>query len=220
MKKMIVAAGLMAVLAAGGAYGYKQHQRTEVIALVSPSVKNASIRVLNSSKFDTEKTSATFKELFDRLEADTAEIEKRSIEVQSLATKDNSDITDPAVAYMRDCQEFSRALNMKYRKGFAFSNALDRVHDVLNEPTPSSSYDYEYRKSRRDKAIEEMNKTSEEAKSATVDLIAATKRLKETRAKVAAVFPDDAIVPTAQLDAVIKANSEQAKAAEKSNAKS
>lgn len=209
MKKKIVTAGLIAVLAAGGAYGYKQHQRTEVISSVTPSVKNASIRVLNASKLETDKTSITFKELFDRLEADTAEIEKRNIEIQSLANKDNSDITDPAVAYMRDCQEFSRALNLKYRKTLAFSNAMERVDDVLNEPMPSSSYGYEYRKSRRDKVLAEMNKTADEAKTARADLVATTKRLRETRMKVAVIFSDDALVPTAQLDAIIKANSEK-----------
>lgn len=220
MKKIMVATGVVALLAAGGAYGYKQHQRSEILASVSPSVKNASIRVLNSSKFETEKTSATFKELFDRLEADTAEIEKRNIEVQSLANKDNAEITDPAVAYMRDCQEFSRTLSMKYRKTLAFSTAVDRVDDILREPMPSSSYSYEYRKERRDKAMEEMNKASVEARAAKVDLAAATKHLKETRAKAAITFPEDALVSTAQLDAVIKANTEEAKSDSQAKPKS
>jgi hypothetical protein len=220
MKKKIVAAGLVALLAAGGAYGYKQHQRTEVISSVSPAVKNASIRVLNSSKFETEKTSVTFKELFDRLEADTAEIEKRNIDVQSLANKDNADITEPAVAYMRDCQEFSRTLSMKYRKTLAFSNAVDRLNDVLGEPMPSSDYGFELRKNRRDKAMEEMNTASAEARAAAIALVAATKRLKETRTRAAPIFPDDALVSTAQLDAVIKTNSEEAKANDKAKSKS
>jgi hypothetical protein len=210
MKKTIITIGLAAALAAGGAYGYKHHQRTELIASVTPSVKNASIRVLNSSKLDTDKTSATFKELFDRLEADTAEIEKRSIEIQSLSSKENAEITEPAVAYMRDCQEFSRALNMKYRKSLAFSNALDRLNDILEEPMPSSDYAFELRKSRRDKALEESTKASQEAKSAGADLVAATSRLKASRAKMVAILPDDALVPVAQLDAVIKLNSEKA----------
>lgn len=220
MKTKIVAASLAAILAAGSAYGYKQHQRTELLASVSPSVKNASIRVFNSSKFETEKTSVTFKELFDRLEADTAEIEKRNIEVQSLANKDNAEITDPAIAYMRDCQEFSRTLSMKYRKTLAFSNAVDRANDIISEPMPSSDYGYELRKNRRDKALEDMNKASGEAKAAAIDLAAAAKRLKETRAKAATIFPDDTLVSTAQLDAVIKANSEPAKADGKSESKS
>jgi hypothetical protein len=213
MKKTIITVGLAAALAAGGAYGYKHHQRTELITSVTPSVKNASIRVLNASKFDTDKTSATFKELFDRLEADTAEIEKHSIEIQSLSSKDNAEITEPAVAYMRDCQEFSRALSMKYRKALAFSSAIDRLHDTMAEPMPSSDYGFQLRKSRREKAVEEMSKASEEAKSAEADLVAAANRLKASRAKVASVVPDDALVPVAQLDAVIKVNSEKAEKA-------
>lgn len=222
MRKTVVVIGLVIAVAAGGAYGYKQHQRTELLASVTPSVKNASIRVLNSSKLDTEKTSITFKELFDRLEADTAEIEKRNIEIQSAANKENADITDPAVAYMRECQEFSRALGMKYRKGMAFSNAMDHVRDVLAEPMPSSDYGFEYRKTRREKALAEMNKTSEEAGSAEADLLAAAKHLKDTRAKAAATFPEDALVPVAQLDAVIKANTkkeDQAKSGDTAKAK-
>jgi len=209
MKKKIAVIGLVVALAAGGAYGYKEHQRTELISSIMPSIKNASIRVLNSSKLDTEKTSITFKELFDRLEADTAEIEKRNIEIQSVANKDNANITDPAVAYMRECQEFSRALGMKYRKAMAFSNAMDHVRDVLAEPMPSSDYGFEYRKSRRDKALAEMNKTSDEAGGAEADLLAAAKRLKDVRAKAAPMFTDDALVPVAQLDTVIKANSKK-----------
>lgn len=220
MKKTIIAVGLVAVLAAGGAYGYKHHQRTELLATVAPSVKNASIRVLNASKLETDKTSITFQELFDRLEVDTAEIEKRNIEVQSLANKDNADITDPAVTYMRDCQEFSRALSMKYRKTLAFSNAIDRVKSIFDEPAPSSSYGWELRGNRREHAMEEMNKASSESTTATADLIAATKRLKEARVKAATVLPDDALVPLAQLDALIKKNNEELQADEKKKSKS
>jgi hypothetical protein len=206
MRKQITVAALVVVLAAGGIYGYKQHERSEAIASVAPSIKNASIRVLNTSKLDTEKTSITFKELFDRLEADTSEMEKRSIDIQSAANKSNASITDPAIAYIKECQEFSRALGMKYRKGLAFSSAMDRVREILAEPTPTSSYEYEYRNNRRSKALDEMNKTSEETGAAEKDLVAAAKRLKEARAKAATIFSEDTLVANSQLDAVIKAN--------------
>lgn len=213
MKKVLTV--IVAVALAGAVfYGYKQHQRSELIASISPAVKNASIRVTNASKLETEKTNITFKELFDRLDADTAEIEKRSIDVQSIATKENAELTDPVVEYLRHCQEFSRAYSMKYRKAFAFSNALDRVTDAIDDARTSNSYGYEYAAKRRDKAMEEMKKASSEAKKADEDFVAATRQLKDSRVKLAALLPDDALVPLAQLDSLVEKKAKDGNKAE------
>ena len=205
MKKHIVMVGLVVALAAGGAYGYKHYQRSELIALVTPSVKNASIRVTNASKLETDKTSITFKELFDRMEQDTAEIEKRSIEIQSASNKDNAEIIDPAVAYLKTCQDFSRALAMKYRKKLALSNALDRFKDAHDDMGTSNSYTFEYAKKRSDVALKEVTKAMDEAASAEHDFVVAAKNLKSTRAKASALMPEDALVEVSQLDVVIQA---------------
>lgn len=218
MKKVVVAIAAAALLT-GGFFVYKKHEEIQFIASISPNVKNASIRVANSAKLETEKSSITFKELFDHVDVDTAEIEKRSIDVQSLATKDNAEITTPVIEYLRNCQEFSRAFAMKYRKNFAFSNAMDRVRDTLDDYR-NSSYSNEFMKQRRDKAIEEMNKAAAEAEEAGASLVVATRQLKASRMKLATLMPDDALVQVPQLDSVIESNTKKADQAKAEKASS
>lgn len=213
MKKTIIIVGLAIALAAGGAYGYKQHQRAELIGVITPAVKNASIRATNASKLDTDKTNVTFGELFKRLDDDTAEIEKRSIEIQSVSTQDNSQITDPAIAYLKDCQEFERALAMKYRKALAYSNSMDNFGEALDEAKSATGYAFQYANRRVDKYLDEAGKNRKEAAEAKEALVAAAKKLKESRAKAAEVLPDDALIPVAQLDTVIKTNAAEAEQA-------
>ena len=51
-----------------------------------------------------------FKELFEKLESDVAEIDKRILDVQTTATPKNKEITDPVLAYMNSSQELLRAV--------------------------------------------------------------------------------------------------------------
>lgn len=197
--KKVLALALAIALAASAFYGYKQYKRSELIETVAPLVKNASIRVTNSAKLATGNSSITFKEMFDRLDTDTAEIEKRSIDIESMSTKETADITTPAVAYMRDCQEFSRALSMKYRKQLAFSNAIESVEDARHDLRTAGPYGFDYAKKRGDAAIEKMDKAAEEAKTAVIDFAKAAEKLKLSRTKLATVLPDDALVSLAQL---------------------
>lgn len=199
MKKIIALLLLCAVVGAGF-YGYKQHKRSELIATLTPLVKNASIRVTNSAKLATGSSNITFKELFDRLEADTAEIEKRNIDIQSLSTSDTAPITGPIENYMRDCQEFSRAMSLKYRKRLAFTSSLEAVEDATRDMRTSSSYGFEYAKKRSDLAVERMDKAGKDAQEAIIDFATAAKNLKQSRAKLAMVLPEDALVPVAQLE--------------------
>lgn len=149
--------------------------------------------------------------MFERLDTDTAEIEKRSIDIESMATKKTADPTDPVVAYMRNCQELSRALSMKYRKQLAFNNSVESVEEATEELRTSNSYGYEYAKNRGKRAIEQMEKASKESQSAIIDLGRAAEKLKESRSKLAQVLPEDTLVPLKELDPLVLTEEDRAK---------
>lgn len=205
MKKFALIA-VLCLIVGGGYYFYQQHKRTELVETVSPAIKNATIRITNSSKFELAASNITWKEMFDRLEQDTSEIEKRNIDVQALATNATATITTPAIAYMQDCQELSRALLLKYRKRFAFSNASDRMDESLDDIREADSYSFKYAKKRSDKALADLKKAQEEEASAIADLGKAASKLKQSRAKLSGTFPEDALIAPATLDAIIKRN--------------
>ncbi len=74
-----------------------------------------------------------------------AEIDKRIIDVQTLATPENKEVTDPVLAYLKGGQELLRALLQKYRKQLSVSSANDRLEremDDLRNATTYYSRDY------------------------------------------------------------------------------
>jgi hypothetical protein len=207
MKKLFLLIIICAISFGAAIYLYQQHKQSELIASLRPMVKNASIRLGNSAKIDTQPSHITFKEIFDRLEADTSEIEKHDIEIQSMATKETAAFTDPVVAYLRDCQELSRALEQKYRKLLAANSAVEALKDSTSELSEAGTYDYEFARRRSDRAIKSATKASTEAKLSFSDAAAAAKKLLESRAKIAVFMPEDSLISAAQVQAVIRQNS-------------
>jgi len=210
MKKLLAVAVAAAIIVAGY-FGYQQHTETAFLDTLTPHLKNASIRVTNSSELEIKPSQATFKEVFDRLDVDVTEIEKHLIEVQSISSSKTEKLSSPAIAYLRAAQEFSRALSMKYRKRLAASNSLDRYRDALKDRFAASGYGYEHAKDRSDRASEDVDKAVAESRESTKDLQKATASLKAARAAAASHFPDDALVATKQLDEVIASNAEKPK---------
>lgn len=210
MKKLIAVA---LVIAIGGAsfFGYQKHAEAAFVETLTPHVKNASIRVTNSSEIEIKPSQATFKELFERLDADVSEIDKRLIEVQSISSAKTEKTTGPTVAYLRATQEFSRSLSMKYRKTLAAKNSLERFTDSAKELGAVSGYGMQYARERFDRASQDADKAIEESKTATKDLVSAAQSLKDARSKVQDIYPAEALVDVKQLDAVIAANTEKQK---------
>lgn len=209
MKKIIAAAVIASVLGIGGYFAYQQHLQTAFKESVIPHLKNASIRVTNSSALEVKPTNITFKEVFERLDADVTEIDKRLIEVQSLSSSKTAKLADPAIEYLRAAQEFSRALSMKDRKTLAVSNSMDSFKDAVSDMGTASRYSYEYAIKRADKAKADVSKAMDDSASAVKGLVKSATQLKAARDIAAAHFPEDALVANKQLDAVIAANADK-----------
>ena len=206
--KLAIAAILAGVLAVGGYVGYQKYETSKLIAAITPHVKNASIRVQNSTRFETESDSkATFKEVFERLEVDIAEIEKHLIEVQTLTNPKTAAIAEPSIRYLKDSQEYLRALLQKFRRILKLSSASDRTAEAIADMRSSSGYGFDYERRRADKAIEELKEAENEARDAKPELAAAARKLIESSNALQGSLAADSLVPIAQLQAVADRNS-------------
>lgn len=203
MKKYIAFAAVF-ILVDVAYLGYVQYEKSRLIDLITPHVKNISLRVANCTRYETEAdTNITFKELFEKLEADIAEVDKRLIEVQTIASPKTAKLTDPVIAYLKTSQEYLRALLQKGRKTMKVNSAMHWSDETLNDLRNSSRYGFDFAKRSAEKAIEEFNVAGKEYEDSKLELRAATLKLKETRTAIAAIFPEDSLIPVAQLDVVI-----------------
>ena len=206
MKKVLTAVVVFAV-AIAGYFGYSTYEQHKFVESIRPHVKNVSLRLTNASRYETEDgTKITFKELFEKLESDIAEIDKRILDVQTIATPANKDATDPVTDYMKGNQELLRALLTKYRKQLAVSTASDWVDRSLDELRSSNHYGFEYAKKATDKAIKELDKAIEESGKATADVVVTVTNLKDALARVTVVAPSDTLIDLTILDAIAKKN--------------
>ena len=205
--KLAVASILAVVLSVGAYFGYQHYEAYQLIVAITPHVKNASIRVQNSTRFETDSDSkATFKEVFERLEADIAEIEKHLIEVQTLTNPKTVSIAEPSVNYLKDSQEYLRALLKKARSILKLSSASDRTTEAIADIRLSSKYELDYAKRRADKALEEMKEAEIEVRDSRQELAAAARKLLLSGEALQGALAKDALVPVAQLQAVADKN--------------
>ena len=211
--KLVIAALLAGAFAVSCYFGYQKYENVQLIAAITPHVKNASIRVQNSTRFETEPDSkATFKEVFERLESDIAEIEKHLIEVQTLTNPKTAAVAEPSVKYLKDSQEYLRALLQKFHRILKLSSASDRTNEAVADMRSSSGYSFDYASRRADKAIEELKEAESEAKAARPELAAAAKKLIQSSTALQGTLAADSLVPVAQLQAVIEKNGPAPKA--------
>ena len=213
MKKVLVAILLLLIVGAGYvAFGKYQHKR--FIEALVPHVKNASLRVANSARYETEESSRiTYKELFEKFESDISEVDKRLIDIQSLSSPKTSQVTDPTVTYLKASQEYLRALLQKNRKQLAVSIAVNWANKSLDELRASSSYGFDFAMHSSDNAIKSVGDAEREYNASIPELVASVTKLKESREGVRNLFPEDALIPVSQLNAVIQKNLSEPKTA-------
>ena len=205
--KTIAVAVLAIILMVAGFLGYQKYENFKFIESLTPHVKNASLRVANSARYESEEGSKiTYKEFFEKIESDIQEIDKRLIEIQSISSPKNSSTTDPTVAYLKASQEYLRALLQKYRRMLKLSNAMDWSRKQLDELRSATSYAFDYAKKSSTKAIEELGEAEREYNESVPELAKTVAALKEARSKIVGVFSEDALIPIAQLDKVAEKN--------------
>lgn len=209
MKKYILAAVIL-LIGAMSYMGYVRYERIRLVDAISPHIKNTSLRVANSARYEIESDAKiTYKELFEKLESDITEIDKRLIDVQTLASPKTATLTDPAINYLKASQEYLRALLQKYRKGLALSSARGWAQKMIEEYNASSGYGADFAKRGAEKAIKEYGEAEKEFNAAIPELRAITQKLKEARIAAGKNLPDDALIQVAQLDAVIANNAQK-----------
>ena len=100
MKRLLV--GLTVLVFLGGlGYLARTLQAAKSHRVDQPTIKNTSLRLANGFIYETtDKSPITFKELFDKLEVDIGEIDKRILEVQTIAAPGQKSIADSTVEYM------------------------------------------------------------------------------------------------------------------------
>lgn len=210
MKKVFAGVTLFIVVVVGY-FGYQAYTRSAFLATLSPHVKNTSIRLNNAIRIELEPSHVTFKEMFDRLDADIVEVDKHIVEVQSITTERTSALASPSIAYMQAAQEFSRAQLTKFRKMLAFNSAVSRSEDAITGLRTASGYGIDYARKESDRAVEELTKSGEELRASVSGLRSSAEKLKGALVHVSDQFPSDALIPPAKLDAVIQANKDEKK---------
>lgn len=201
MKKTAIFVICAALAIIGGYFGYEKYQGYKLIESLKPSVKNASVRVTNELRFETESSKITFKELFEKLEADIAEIDKKIIEVQSLSNPKNKEKTDKIAAYLQGCQELLRILLSKNRKDLKFTSAVEWSNKTIeNIKSATSSFGIEYAAKTAKEAVKDIEKADKERIQAMLDLLSAIITFEEVNKSILPIMPVDTLVDMATLE--------------------
>ena len=207
MKIKIIGAIAAILVVTGGYFGYLRYEQHKFVESITPHVKNASLRLANAVRYETEKDSKiTYKELFEKLESDVSEIDKRILDVQTIATPSNKEITDPVLTYLKSSQELIRAILMKYRKQLALSSASDWVERALDDLRSANSYGREYAIKASDKAMKDFEKASKEYDEARAEVLPAVTRMREAYANAAKSMSPDILANPSIFEAVAKQN--------------
>jgi hypothetical protein len=211
--KSAIAAAIAIVIAIGGYIGYSKYEQHKFQESITPHVKNASIRLANAVRYETEKdTKISYKELFEKLESDVSEIDKRIIDVQTIAAPNNKEVTDPVLDYLKGGQELLRALLLKYRKHLALSSARDWADRTIDEIRSTRYYGREYALKSADKAIKDLEKAANEYDEATADVVSAARKMADVHSKVAPYIRSDALTDVAVFQAIVQKNEKKPKA--------
>jgi len=210
MLKKLLAAGLI-LSAIGGAYvGYTKYDQHKFVSSITPHVKNVSLRLANALRYETESnTKITFKELFEKLETDISEIDKKLLDIQTASSPTYASITEPVLAYVKGTQELLRAFLLRTRKDLALSSAIDWADTSLSTAREANIYSREFALKAADKAMAVADKFTKERRDAAIELSAAATKMVALRTSAATYIDEDALVEVALLDKVAKQNAKE-----------
>ena len=206
MKKNIAVAIAIALASSIICYfGYQKYKLNEFIELASPHIKNTSLRVANELGYELDQsTKITFKEIFNKLEEDISEMDKRNLEVQTITNAKNKDISAPAVEYIKACQVLARSLLDYNRKLLGRNSASDWADSQLADYKASiGTYSSEYAKKSTDKAINDLEKANSDYFETMPGIIDSAKKLKASREVASKIFQNEALVSQDRLDELI-----------------
>lgn len=220
MKKTAIFVICAALVIIGGYFGYEKYQGYKLIESLKPLVKNASVRVTNELRFETESSKITFKELFEKLEADIVEIDKKIIEVQSLSNPKNKEKIDIIAAYLQGCQELLRVVLLKNRKDLKFTSAVEWSNKTIESiKSATSSFGIEYAAKTAKEAVKDIEEADKERAQANLDFITSVIKLEELYNNTLQVMPIDTLVDITILEKCVSLNKSKDEAKSKTDTK-
>ena len=204
--KKVIALVIFVLMSFASYIGYQKFKSNEFIDTVTPHLKNTSLRVTNGISHELDVNSKiTFKEIFNKLEEDIAEMEKRKLEIQTITNETNKDISSSAVEYIKASQAFTRSSLSYSRKLLAKRSASDWMDRKMEEyKAAAGSYSREYERKSATQAIDDFTKASLEFLDAAPEVLESAKALKTSREIVARTFQNDSLIPQDKLDELIK----------------
>lgn len=204
MKKKLIIVAVTVILIAAGYAGFVSYEQRKFVESITPHVKNASLSLANVVRYETEETKITYKELFDKLESDISEIDKRILDVQTIATPSNKKVTDRVIGYLKGSQELLRSLLLKYRKQLAVSSARDSTERSIEFMRNAGQYGHEYASKAADSALKDWRKAEIEYAEAKSDVLNAANNMKKAHASLATNIPSDALADATIFETIAK----------------
>ncbi len=205
MKKKLTILILAGIAIAAGYAGFTKYEQHRIVESITPHIKNVSLRLTNDLYVWTKETKITYKELFEKLESDIAEIDKQIVDVQTIATATNMKITDSAVAYLRVSQELLRSLLFRDRKSLDLKSAttrVDRTREDRQRNVPIDRINDSFQDT--EKAINDLLNAQKEYDKANLDSLNAINNLIEAHAKLDGRIPSDAVADPAILESLAR----------------
>lgn len=194
MRKTMIISVVGLVMAVAVAYfGRMAYEGAKYQEAAMVHVKNVSLRVANASRFDTEDTKVTFKELFARLEDDIAETEKRILDVQTISPPNRKTLSEGLIDYMKTSQDLLRAMEGKYKKALDVTVTKarsDRLSKEFFDEPGYSAYALRAASAARDESLHALD----EYQKAGYEFADAVTRLGSARSKLVKVVSADALV--------------------------
>ena len=196
-----VAALLVVIVFAGWRYVVARDDQASRAALM-PHVKTASIYAASIIDIHAHPGSATFGEVFKKVEASLTEIDKVAIQARA-GTSQANPYLEPSLEYIRDLEEFIRSTDKVVRATFDGSTAWNRVERVHNMPG-DSSYAIEFKLQQIRDAQRDLEKSLADTKTAVKITLLQLERIRVQQPWVSQTFGADATIPSASIEALAK----------------
>jgi hypothetical protein len=200
LNKKVIGIVLLLLCVLAAYFGYVKYAEHKLIESLSPHVKNTSLRLANTLSYETDTTNATFLELFSKLESEISEIDKRLLEVQTIASPANKATTDVVIDYIKSGKELLRAELNASRKQLAIVTAQELKNQMqeacIKSDSPRAG---EYPCKTYYEARESLGKANSEAKEAITGFLTSLKKMDKSRVQLSELMAADCLLDSTVL---------------------
>lgn len=212
MKKLTYAVAVVLFFVAGF-FAAQRYQQNQLVNAISPRLKNASLRLMNSTRQELKETSnVTYEEYFTKAQSDITDVDQHILQVQTLASSSNSSVTYPAIEYLEALQDVQRAALARYRKSLNHSLQSEKSIEAVRAARAVASSDadeveyLEFHIRRLNSVKAELSQSISEYDEARLHFADKLSELRRKRAAAEILYSGDALVTEMWIDAVTKGN--------------